>query len=45
MESNPILSEFKAKIVEFETLEVQVDEIPPSTVVGAIELSSGNFFC
>ena len=38
MQTNPILSEFKAEILKFEHLDEEVDEIPGSIVVGAIEL-------
>lgn len=38
METNPILSEFKAEILKFENLDEEVEEIPDSIIVGAIEL-------
>ena len=41
MKTNPILSEFKAEIFKFELLEEQVNEIPESIIVGAIELFTG----
>jgi hypothetical protein len=41
VETNPILSEFKAEIHQFEMLEEKVDEINESIIVGAIELYTG----
>ncbi|CAH1796663.1 unnamed protein product [Owenia fusiformis] len=36
--TDPLLSDFKAEILRFDNLGKEVEEIPPSMVVGAIEL-------
>ena len=41
VETNPILSEFKAEILKFENYFEDVEEIPESIVVGALELFTG----
>lgn len=41
VDSNPILSEFKAEILKFEALLEEVDAIPESIRVGAIVLMTG----
>ena len=41
VDRNPILSEFKAEILKFEALLEEVDAIPESIRVGAIQLETG----
>jgi hypothetical protein len=42
MEENPILSEYKAKLMMFKKLENSIDDIQVSETVGPIELFTGN---
>ncbi len=39
--TNPILSEFKAEINKFESLETKISDIEESITVGAIDLYTG----
>lgn len=39
--TDPILSEYKAKVAMFKKLEDNIDDIPTSEVVGPIELFTG----
>ena len=41
VETDPILSEFKAEISRFEEYELQVDDIEQSIINGAIEMNTG----
>lgn len=42
METHPILSDWKAKILSYQSLEEDIEEIQPWVQVGAIELKTGN---
>lgn len=45
LEANPILSEYKAKVMMFKKLENSIDDIATSEIVGPIELFTGIFEC